>query len=252
MERPRIQKSFLMWALIAVLVSHNLAIPVLGRSFADQKNYYSPVLCRSHSCSHGTPSHGTPSHGGGSYGTPTTPSHGSSGSYNPPSGGYYHSPPEHSTPVNPPTTPTPITPTPFTPTPTVPDLSPPSTPSFDPNTPSPFGTCSYWGSHPGLIWGLFGWWGTVAGIFGAACTPMIFSPSLTLHQALTNTRTDGFGALYREGTASLLNSMVNRGFPFTTQQIKDRFAASVVSEKTAAAQAQIFKQANEGRLKLRA
>ncbi|XP_010272672.1 PREDICTED: protodermal factor 1-like [Nelumbo nucifera] len=241
MELPRPQSSFFIWVLFIMIVSQNLAIPVLCRSFTDQKNYYPRDP---HHGSHGTPSQGTPSHGsGGSYGGSTpTPSHGSGGSYNPPSGGGgYYSPPGHSTPVNPPSTPTPTTPTP-----TVPGISPP----FDPNAPPPFftGTCNYWATHPQLIWGLFGWWGTVAGIFG---TPT-FGTSLTLPQALTNTRTDGYSALYREGTASLLNSMVNKRFPFTTQQVKDHFAASVVSERSAADQAKIFKQANEGHLKPRA
>ncbi|KAF8391153.1 hypothetical protein HHK36_023454 [Tetracentron sinense] len=224
-----------------------------------------------------TPSHGsggsynpTPSHGsGGSYKpTPSTPSHGSGGSYNPtPStggggGGYYHSPPSSGSSGSGGSgggTPVVITPpsTPFVDpgTPNIPDISTPSTPTPllpDPNAPPSFtGTCDYWKTHPEAIWGLLGWWGTVAGAFGMAGTPG-FGTSLSLQQALWNTRTDGIGALYREGTASLLNSMVNKKFPFTTKQVKDGFSAALVSLKAAAAQAELFKLANEGRFKPKA
>ncbi|KAL5997686.1 hypothetical protein ACLOJK_008616 [Asimina triloba] len=107
----------------------------------------------------------------------------------------------------------------------------------------------FWGTHPALIWGLFGFWGTMGGIFGTACTSA-FGSNLSLHQALLNTRNDGIGSLYREGTASLLNSMATTNFPYTAQQVKEHFMAALVSDKAAAAQAQLFKKANEGHLKL--
>lgn len=110
--------------------------------------------------------------------------------------------------------------------------------------------CSYWSSHPGLIWGLLGWWGTLGGI-GAPSVPG-FGSSTSLLKALSNTRTDGFGALYREGTASWLNSMANHRFPFTTNQVRDSFVAALHSDRAAAAQARLFKLANEGHLKPRA
>ncbi|KAL2496678.1 protodermal factor 1-like [Forsythia ovata] len=200
-------------------------------------------------------------------GTPTTPIYPGT----PPTGGgggYYHSPPS-STPttpttptpiiVSPPTTPidpgTPTTPiypgTPTTPidpgTPTIPGISIPSPPfAFDPNSP-PF-SCDYWRTHPGLIFGLFGWWGTVGGALGVASLPGLGS-NTNLIQALSNTRSDGLGALYREGTAALLNSMVHRNFRYTTRQVRDSFAAALSSNKAAATQAKLFKQANEGRTK---
>ncbi|XP_077229732.1 uncharacterized protein LOC143862545 [Tasmannia lanceolata] len=273
MENKRSKSAVLKWVLLLGLVSQNLVIPVMCRSlegFEDQKNYYptdphttpkSPPRSHSHGTpshggSHGTPSHGgggsygTPSHGGGSYGTPS-PGGGSGG-------GYSYSPPtEPSTPaiITPPSIITPpiitppiITPptldpgTPYTPTPTVPD----------PNTPMPFlpGTCYYWNTHPQLIWGIFGFWGTIAGVFGAACT-QAFGHNLSLQEALANTRKDGIGALYREGAASLLNSMVIKNFAFTTQQVKHKFTAAIVSDKAAGAQAQLFKLANEGKLNRR-
>ncbi len=86
--------------------------------------------------------------------------------------------------------------------------------------------------------------------FGVTSVPG-FGGSLTLQQALSNTRTDGLGALYREGTASLLNSMVNQKFPFTTKQVRESFVVALSSNKAAAAQAQLFKLANEGRVKSR-
>lgn len=75
-----------------------------------------------------------------------------------------------------------------------------------------------------------------------------FGSSMSLQQALENTRGDGLGALYREGTASLLNSMADQRFPFTAKQVRERFIAGLSSNKAAAAQAQLFKLANEGRI----
>jgi len=108
---------------------------------------------------------------------------------------------------------------------------------------------SYWRNHPAIIWGILGWWGTLGNAFGVTSSVPGFSPGLSLPQALSNTRTDGLGALYREGTASFLNSMVNSKFPYTTNQVRERFVASLTSNKAAQAQAQLFKMANEGRMK---
>ncbi|XP_019456979.1 PREDICTED: protodermal factor 1-like isoform X2 [Lupinus angustifolius] len=220
------------------------------------------------------PTPSTPPDGGGSYNpTPSTPPS-DGGSYNPtpspPSGSNCGSPPQDSTTPSTPTTPSnppsggggyynspPIyggesPPTPITVSPPSTPIDPgtPSTPPFLPS-PSPFtGTCNYWRNHPGIIWGLLGWWGTLGHAFSVSSMPG-FGASLTLPQALSNTRTDGVGALYREGTASFLNSLVNNKFPYTTQQVRDRFAASLSSNKAAAAQARLFKMANEGKMKLR-
>ena len=107
--------------------------------------------------------------------------------------------------------------------------------------------CSYWMTHPGLVWGLFGFWCPLARLFGpSAAVP--FGRDLTVPEALANTRQDGVGALFREGAASLLNSMVRSGFPFTTQEVKDAFGAALGSG-AAAAQAQLFKKANVARVK---
>ncbi|KAL9395918.1 hypothetical protein Peur_010171 [Populus x canadensis] len=265
------QASMLMWVLAAGLLSHNLAFPVLATTFEDQKNYYSPDP---HSRSPPSGSHRTPSHGSGgssvnppSHSTPSTPS---GGGYNPtpsiPSGGNCGTPPSvptPSTPSNPPRGggyhPTPPTTGGSPPTPVI--VSPPTTPSITPGTPftptppfipdpnSPF-SCNYWRTHPALIWGVLGWWGTMGNAFGVTSLPR-FGTSMTLQQALSNTRTDGYGTLYREGTASLLNSMVSNRFPFTTRQVRENFVASLASNKAAGAQGHLFKLANEGRLKPR-
>ncbi|KAI3731707.1 hypothetical protein L1987_62896 [Smallanthus sonchifolius] len=63
--------------------------------------------------------------------------------------------------------------------------------------------------------------------------------TMNLQDALSNTRTDGIGALYREGTASLLNSMVNQNFPFTTSHVIESFMAALASNQVATAQAQL-------------
>ncbi|OVA00202.1 hypothetical protein BVC80_8695g16 [Macleaya cordata] len=284
MERKKCQNSMFLWVLVAVvLVSHqNLVFPgVMCRStFEDQKNYYSPDP---HSgSSHGGGSHKSPSHGSSSptpssHGSKGKPSHGSGGSCpptttttpSPPkhSGGYHYSPPTTVSPptpiiVSPPTTgggsPPVIIGTPPS-TPADPDISSPPTPLIpnDPNLPPFDGTCNFWKTHPEAIWGIFGWWASVGGVFGGGVggvgsAPTSLPTDLSLQQALANTRTDGIGALYREGTASLLNSMVTKKFPFSSQQIKELFIKALESEKAAEAQAELFKKANEGRLKHRA
>lgn len=107
----------------------------------------------------------------------------------------------------------------------------------------------YWKTHPEAILAILGYLGNIGELFGEEASSLAFGRDLSLPEALANTRTDGIGALYREGTASLLNSLVDGRFPFTTHQVKGSFAAAVTSDKAAATQAELFKQANEGRLK---
>ena len=97
-----------------------------------------------------------------------------------------------------------------------------------------------------MIWGLLGWWGTLGNSFGVPNVPGIGS-NISLKDALSNTRTDGYGELCRQATASLLNSMVDNRFAFSTKQVRDRFIAALGSSKAAAAQASVFKLANEGK-----
>lgn len=109
--------------------------------------------------------------------------------------------------------------------------------------------CRYWGSHPDLIAAVVGSLGSIGDLFGHACA-VIFGSNPSLPAALTNTRQDGYGKLFREGTAALLNSMTNSKFPFSTPQVKSAFAGAIASAGTALAQADIFKQANEGKIKV--
>ncbi len=100
------------------------------------------------------------------------------------------------------------------------------------------------------IWSALGSWpSSVSHFFGAAGGAVAGGPSMSIQDALANKRTDGAGALLREGTAALLNSMTRPGFAYTTQQVRDAFAAAVAggSDSAAAAQAAAFKKANEGR-----
>ncbi|XP_039028834.1 protodermal factor 1-like isoform X3 [Hibiscus syriacus] len=205
-----------------------------------------------------TPSHGSPpSYGGGSPptpvtvspptpiidpGTPSTPP--SYGGGSPPTYGG-GSPPTYGG-GSPPTPVTVSPPTPIDPgTPSI-----PTPPFFPAPTPPIGGTCDFWRSHPTLIWGLLGWWGTLGSAFGMTSAPG-FGATMSLPQALSNTRSDGLGALYREGTASFLNSMVNHRFPFSTEQVRQSFVSALGSNSAAAAQAHLFKLANEGHIKPR-
>ncbi|XP_031472995.1 protodermal factor 1-like [Nymphaea colorata] len=262
--------------LLGVVVSHHMNVPAL--STAEE---LLPDSVWDESECNGAPHHGHTGCGnppGGSYGTPRSggggyyhspPSGGQpgGGSLTPPSdgGGYYHSPPTYNPPATGGGSLTPPSdgggyyhsPPTYNPPATggggsVPVLPPPTTP-VDPNIGSPFffGTCSWWKLHPAAIYGLFGGYiGSVAGVFGGICTP-VFGHDLTLLQALANPRTDGFGALFREGTASFLNSMVNHHFPFTAEEVRTGFTTALISDAAAASQAALFQQANEGRLKLR-
>ncbi|PWA43817.1 hypothetical protein CTI12_AA532200 [Artemisia annua] len=110
---------------------------------------------------------------------------------------------------------------------------------------------NFWRNHLHLLSDLLGWWrNTIGRSMGLGNIPG-FHSTMSLQEALSNTRSDGIGALYREGTASLLNSMVNKNFPFTTSHVRDSFVAALSSNNAAAAQAEVFKLANEGRLKPR-
>ncbi|XP_073158193.1 uncharacterized protein [Henckelia pumila] len=272
-----------LWAAaVALLLSQNLVIPVM--SFEDQKSYYAPTPPTGGGHAAPTPSHGgggrtppvncgNPPGGGPLPTTPSPPAGGAGG------GGYYNPPPTSiptpTTPpaggaggvtYNPPPTSIPLPTTPATPTlpigspptipiigpgvPTIPGITVPSPPfSLTPVSP-PF-TCIYWSTNPALIWGLLGWLGTVGSAFGAPGLPGI-GANMNLLEALSNTRKDGFGELYRQGTAAFLNSAADTRFPYTTTQVRNSFVAALGSNKAAATQARLFKIANEGKAKKRA
>lgn len=222
-----------------------------------------------------TPSHGgsgggstlpDPSHGGGGYGgTPSTPSHGGGHGPTPstPGGGAYGGA-------------TPSTPGGGAYGSGSPPASPSgggaygSTPSSSPgglgtSSPMPFvpvdphslgslpGSCDYWRSHPMEIWSALGGGRfpstTMGHFFGGAAAGGLGGADVSIQDALANTRSDGAGALLREGAAALLNSMTRAGFPYTTAQVRDAFAAAAAggSDDAAAAQAAAFRKANEGK-----
>ncbi|XP_062218666.1 protodermal factor 1-like [Phragmites australis] len=164
---------------------------------------------------------------GPQYGGSPTPTYGSGGGYKP--------------------TPTPT----YGATPTPSYGSSPSTPSTPsvgfPDIPKQgfTGSCDYWKSHPDMIIAVVGSLGNIGKTFGDACGLIVGKKLENLHDALSNTRTDGVGALLREGAAAYLNSIVNKKFPFTTTQVKDCIIVAVTSDSAASAQAGIFKKANE-------
>ncbi|GJN19390.1 hypothetical protein PR202_gb06665 [Eleusine coracana subsp. coracana] len=122
----------------------------------------------------------------------------------------------------------------------------PSTPDFPGIPKNGFtGSCDFWKNHPDVIVAIVGSLGNIGKTFGAACSSIVGKKLDNLHDALTNTKTDGVGALLREGAAAYLNSIVNKKFPFTTQQVKDCILVAVTSDGAASAQAGIFKKANE-------
>ncbi|KAG0513242.1 hypothetical protein BDA96_10G084900 [Sorghum bicolor] len=187
----------------------------------------------------GSPSHGgggaygggspsSPDGGGGAYGggSSPTPAHGG--------GGAYGDSPSHGGGIGT------SSPTPFVP------MDPHSFGSLP-------GSCDYWRSHPMEIWSAIGGRfpstspSSMGHFFGAAGS--IGGSDVSIQDALANTRSDGTGALLREGAAALLNSMTRAGFPYTTEQVRDAFAAAAAggSDGAAAAQAAAFRKANEGK-----
>ncbi|KAL5208490.1 hypothetical protein ABZP36_032925 [Zizania latifolia] len=137
-----------------------------------------------------------------------------------------------------------------TPTPTYGTTpSTPSAPSHDvPQAPTKhefIGSCDYWKSHRDAIVAAIGSLGSIGETFGAACSTITGKKLGNLHDALSNPRTDGAGALLREGAAAYLNSIVSEGFPFTTQQVKGCVVVAMASDGAASAQAGIFKKAND-------
>ncbi|KAJ9563607.1 hypothetical protein OSB04_008767 [Centaurea solstitialis] len=205
----------------------------------------------------------SPPSGGCTCGTPTrpvvapSPTDGNSPTPAPQSG-YGYNPPPPSTSTSPSDTPstTPATTPPSGTPPTTPRSNPPSidtpSPPVDANIPFIGGTCNFWRQHPELLSNIFTWWrDTIGRVMGFGSFIPGFGTNMNFLEALSNERTDGYGALYREGTAAYLNSLVNVNFPFTTHHVRDSFVAGLTSNKAAAAQAEVFRLANEGHLRPR-
>jgi hypothetical protein len=175
------------------------------------------------------------------------------------------------TPADPvPTTPTtPYTPdpAPITPADPIPTPTTPYTPDPTPITPadpvpatpaaSTPGTCTWWSSHTtsfpdiiSIVSTIADLFGTITGGSGSSGTGVtstiasIFGGQLTVMQSLTNTRNDGFGALARQGSAALLNSLTRRDYPYNAFQVKTQFRNSLQSQQQAFATAKLFENAN--------
>lgn len=84
-----------------------------------------------------------------------------------------------------------------------------------------------------MIIAVVGSLGNIGKTFSAASNLIIGKKLENLHDALWNTRTDGVGALLHEGAAQYLNSIVNKKFPFTTQQVEDCIVVAVTFDGAA-------------------
>ncbi|KVH95855.1 hypothetical protein Ccrd_002072 [Cynara cardunculus var. scolymus] len=250
MERSRRSQTscLLVCGLVAALLSQNFVFLAASSSFQDEKNFYFPPIdpnVGSPPVALSPPIVPSPPIGYGPYGTPPptrgsggstppvhhTPSHGGGGHHH--HGGSppvncgnptpHHSPPKH------------VDPSPVPPT--------PSTGHHNPSPAPPTGGYHYYPppsnggsvpSSPPIVLPP-----TTPGI------PFPSSPPFDPHSPPV------IGGTCEEGTASLLNSMVNKNFPFTTSHVRDSFVAAVGSNKAATAQARVFKLANEGHMKPR-
>ncbi|XP_073016900.1 uncharacterized protein [Primulina eburnea] len=245
-KKTSVQASVLI--LISVMLSQSLVLS--SATFEEQKSFFNfpPSVYTPPSQSSGSGSYPCPTPSkGGSYTSPT-PSKGSSYTPTPSKGGSYKSPTPSKggsyggKPPSKGSSSSPAYQSPSVSTPTPVYHTPPSSPQTPPYS------CIYWKSNPGLIFAVFGWWGTVCSAFNTPTIPG-FSPRTSLLQALSNTRTDGYGDLYREGTAALLNSMAHSAsYPYSTAQVRNGFTAALSSKGAAAAQAKLYKMANEGRV----
>jgi hypothetical protein len=167
----------------------------------------------------------------------------------------YGSDPAPSVPYSPPASVSPVVPTPdvpYTPTPYTP-TDPVPTP-----TPSSPGTCTWWSSNTGSFPDVVSIVSTILDLFtsltggsggsdGGGITSIIssiFGSQMTIYQGLTNTRTDGFGALARQSSAALLNSLTRRDYPFNALQVKVQFRNALGSQQQAFATARMFENAN--------
>lgn len=68
---------------------------------------------------------------------------------------------------------------------------------------------------------------------------------MTVYQGLTNTRTDGYGALARQSSAAILNAYSRpREFAYSPFQVKLQFRNALGSQQSAFQMAKVFENAN--------
>ncbi|GLJ36167.1 hypothetical protein SUGI_0725660 [Cryptomeria japonica] len=105
------------------------------------------------------------------------------------------------------------------------------------------GTCDFWSSNFGSWPNFLSTMSTIGSIFGKPASSM-YPSSMTLLQALQNTKTDAYSTLVKQASASLLNSYTHKNFGYSPEEVKSLFAAALTSPQAAAAQASQFARAN--------
>ncbi|KAG0583052.1 hypothetical protein KC19_3G105300 [Ceratodon purpureus] len=156
------------------------------------------------------------------------------------------------TPVVPTTPDVPYSPTPYTPTPYTPTDPAPTTPA--PTTP---GSCSWWSSNTSNFPDIISIFTTLLDVFqtisggsggsggAGSIISSIFGNQMTVYQGLTNTRTDGYGALARQGSAAILNAYSRpREYPYSPFQVKLQFKNALGNQQSAFQMARVFENAN--------
>jgi len=126
-------------------------------------------------------------------------------------------------------------------------------PSPPPHHSSP-GSCSSWAKAlPSTLPQLLSFITPIAKIFSSGggnssiqAITSIFGTKITLHQGLTQSGTDGYSALLRQGSAAILNSYTARDFPYRPAQVKSAFRGALVSQQAASVMATKFENANLG------
>jgi len=123
-----------------------------------------------------------------------------------------------------------------------------------PSPPSSPGSCSSWAkAHPSTLPDLLSFITPIKDIFAKAgdsstiqAITSIFGSKITLHQGLTQTGTDGYSSLLRQGSAAILNSYTVRDFPYRPVQVTSAFRGALVSQQAASVMATKFENANLG------
>lgn len=112
----------------------------------------------------------------------------------------------------------------------------------------------WWSSNPGsfpdfisILSTLVDLFSSVSGGSGSGIGSIIsgiFGGQMTVYQGLTNTRTDGYGALARHSSAALLNSFTRRDYAYSPLQVKMQFRSALGSQQQAFQMARVFENAN--------
>ncbi|KAH9300782.1 hypothetical protein KI387_012365, partial [Taxus chinensis] len=105
------------------------------------------------------------------------------------------------------------------------------------------GSCDFWSSNFGSWPDILSTMSTIASIFGKPASSM-FPSSMTLLQALQNSKSDAYSSLLKQASASMLNAFAYNNFEFSPEDVKAKFGAALTSPRAAAAQASEFARAN--------